>query len=160
MLKMIAACSLNGVIGQADNKLPWGNEYKEDLLFFRKMTKDSTVIMARRTFDSVGKPLPKRRNIVVSGTVTKIDGAEVYSSFEEAFTQAHCDGWIIGGASAYQAGLLLAEEIYVTTIPATILGKGLVYFPYINHHQFSIKETFVISEKDKLVCTVFKRSVI
>jgi len=161
MIRMIAATSLNGVIG-ADGGLPWGNDYPEDLKFFRKMTSGQTIIMGNKTFKSIGRALPKRKNIVITSNGLMSDGYFHSSddlvfcrSYTEAFSE-HTDAWIIGGSSAYQAGLAVAEEIYITTIPKTISGDGLVYFPYVNPHQFSIKETLMIGEK--LVCTVYKRN--
>jgi dihydrofolate reductase len=157
---MISAVSLNGVIGRA-NDLPWGRNYPEDMFFFRKMTLDQTIIMGRETWVSMGsKGLPKRKNILVSSKLKEVsqisDGITTgYPSYEMAFN-AFPDAWVIGGSSAYQAGLAVADEIFITTIPLTITGERLVYFPYVNPFQFSVKETIMIGEK--LVCTVYKRA--
>jgi dihydrofolate reductase len=153
---MIAATSLNGVIGNSGNKLPWGEDYPEDLFFFRKMTLGQTIIMGSKTFSSIGRALPKRYNIVVSQSDAHFPVDSTVRSYDEAFGAAANDAWIIGGASAYQAGLEVAEEIYITTIPRVITGRGLIYFPYVNPFQFTVKETMMIGEK--LVCTVYKRA--
>jgi len=149
MIKMIAAVSQNGVIGQ-NGVLPWGNKYPEDMKFFRKMTTRSIVIMGRATFESMqSRPLPKRRNIVISRS--KEHFAEVYASVAEAVavdTTPQCfslggdekktyfdtsgDIWIIGGANIYREGMKYASEIYLTLIPEEVLGKELVFFPWIN----------------------------
>ena len=65
MIKIIAACSKNGVAGK-DGKLPWN--YSEDLAHFKKMTLNSTIIMGRKTYESIGKPLPHRKNVVITST--------------------------------------------------------------------------------------------
>jgi dihydrofolate reductase len=157
MIRMIAAASLNGVIGQS-NSLPWGHDYKEDLMFFRKMTSGATVIMGRKTFESINKALPNRRNIVLtSRMVPKLDGVEMFTSLERALETCKDDVWIIGGSYVYQDGLKFAEEIYATTIPKIITGEGLVYFPYVNPDAFSIKERIELSKEKNLYCTVYKR---
>src|SRR5271170_4788622 len=139
-LRMIAAVSLNGVIG-TNNKLPWDNDYPEDMAFFRKMTSGSTVIMGRKTYESIGRTLPKRRNIVLSHRmIPKMDipGAETFHSLTGAIESCSADVWIIGGSFVYQEGLQFVNEIYLTTIPKIINGEGLVYFPYVNPDAFKV----------------------
>jgi dihydrofolate reductase len=160
MIRMIAAVAENGVIGR-DNKLPF--DYPEDMKFFRKMTAGGAVIMGRKTFDSIGRPLPKRRNIIVTRSEVKSDlpGLEFAPSITEALDMASTpvaavgvvdkDGnqinepntdniWLIGGSSVYLEGLRRADEIYLTLIPETIEGEGLVYFPWINPMEFAVSE--------------------
>ncbi len=134
MIKMIAAVSENMVIGK-DNDLPWENSYPEDLKNFKKLTLNSTVIMGKNTFISIGsKPLPKRRNIVVTSSV--IDSAECYPSLKLAIKAAKkntsSDIWLIGGRGIYQEGLKYCQEIHLTHIPEKIEGDNLVYFPNID----------------------------
>jgi dihydrofolate reductase len=139
MIKMIAGVSLNGIIG-VDNKLPWN--VPEDMKFFRKMTKDSIVIMGRKTFETINRPLPNRRNIVISRLanglgVLNADGIEVYSSVKEAIEKCADDTrdiWIIGGEKIYEAGLELANEIYITVIPQWVDTdwKDYARFPFIS----------------------------
>lgn len=152
MIKMIAACSLNSIIGK-DNLLPWGNEYSEDLKFFRKMTSDSTIIMGRKTFNSIGRCLPKRRNVIISRSDLVVEGAECFKSLEDALEATKNDEtvWIIGGSSMYQEGLKYAQEIYLTTIPHIIDGD--TYFPFINPDLFDVKE--IIQVDENLKCRVY-----
>jgi len=144
MIKMIAAVSKNGIIG-VDNKIPW--DYPEDMKFFRKMTADSVVVMGRKTFESIGRPLPKRRNIVVSriakglGTLKNVENIEVASSVRQAIDM--CEGetrniWLIGGESVYTDGLEFADEIYITEIPKVVdtEHKQFARFPYISTSLF------------------------
>ena len=111
---MIAAASLNGVIGYNNDlhgaPVPWNHDYKEDMKFFKDMTLDSTVIMGRKTYQTMGKPLPKRRNIVLSRT-RKIDGVEVFTSMADAIASCKDKEWIIGGSFIYQEGLRYAKDL-------------------------------------------------
>ena len=160
MIKMIAAVSKNGVIG-VDGGLPWAGKYPEDMKFFRTMTKNSIIIMGRKTFESIGnRPLPTRRNIVISrsantpGTTVTADGVEVYESVAEAIDR--CDGdnrdiWIVGGERVYEAGMEFADEIYLTMIPLwvnTQNAQSVARFPWINPQTFIINrpENVKISE--------------
>jgi len=83
MIHIIAAMTAkNRVIG-IDNTLPW--HYKEDLKHFKELTTGNVIIMGRKTFESIGKPLPNRINVIISRDISYIaDGCEVYSSIEEA----------------------------------------------------------------------------
>jgi dihydrofolate reductase len=161
MIKIIAAASFNGVIGK-NNTLPWKHDYKEDLAYFRKMTTDSTVMMGRKTFESIGRLLPKRNNIILTKQNINIPGAQIYNSFYDAvsdFTKEDKNLWIIGGSYVYQAGLELADELHITTIPEIIDGSGLIYFPYINPDFFEIKERIELSKEKNLYCNIFKRKL-
>lgn len=159
-LKIIAAVSSNGVIGNRDtNDLPWGRDFPDDLKHFRTMTSGQTVIMGNGTFKSMGsKSLPKRENIIVSKSagfmIKSCPEITVCSSYENAF-EYKPDAWIIGGASAYQAGLNVASEIYLTLIPRVITGNNLVYFPFINPSVFELKETIALT--NELNCVVYRR---
>ena len=126
-LALILAVARNGVIGKG-GALPW--HLSEDLRHFKKTTAGHAVIMGRKTYDSIGHPLPKRRNIVVS---TKpgvgFPGCETASTLEEAIALARktdpCP-FVIGGASLYEWALPLATEIHLTMIDEDV--EGDVYF--------------------------------
>jgi dihydrofolate reductase len=115
-LAFVLAVADNGVIGK-DGKVPW--RIPEDLAHFKKMTLGHAIIMGRGTWDEVGKPLPGRRNIVVSRTVSALAGAEVTSSLEHAIALAREtdeEPRIIGGAQIYRAALPFATRIYLTEV--------------------------------------------
>ncbi len=138
MIRMIAACSKNGVIG-VGNKIPF--YYPEDLKHFRQCTSNGVVIMGRKTFESIGcKPLPNRRNIVI--TKNKIENVETYLSLQDALKYVDCLGsiWLIGGANIYQDGMNYADEIVLTVTPDYVESADCVKFPWINPLFFSIKE--------------------
>jgi len=124
---LVAAVACNGVIG-AQGQLPW--HLPEDLKHFRKITLGHAVIMGRRTWESLGKPLPGRENIVVSRRPGfEAPGASVALSLEAAI--ALCAGesvaFVIGGAEIYAAALTLADGMVLTEIDADYPGD--TYFP-------------------------------
>ena len=127
-LALIAAVARNGVIGK-DGALPW--HVSEDLKHFKKTTDGHVIIMGRKTHDSIGRPLPKRRNIVVTRqTGTRFPGCEAAHSLDEAIALARTTDdcpFIIGGTSLYEEGLPLATELHLTTIDEDVAGD--TYFP-------------------------------
>ena len=113
-VKLIAAVGRNMELG-ADNALLWN--LPEDMKYFRDKTRGSTVIMGRKTFESIGRPLPKRRNIVISRNRDfHPEGAEVFATLQEALCAANSDAFVIGGAQIYSLALEYADEIYLTEI--------------------------------------------
>ena len=129
MISIIAAVSENGVIG-VDNKLPW--YIPEDLKRFKKLTKGNVVIMGRKTYESIGKPLPDRINIVVSRNKDlKIPGCLVVNSIVQAIKKAGSDKdiFIIGGGEIYNSGIIYAKRIYLTKVHQEV--KGDTKFPEI-----------------------------
>jgi dihydrofolate reductase len=130
IISLIVAISNNYCIGK-DNQLLW--HLPKDLKFFKQHTTGKPVVMGRKTFDSIGKPLPNRRNIVVSTNKNLlIEGAEVVSSLQEAI--ALCKGQeevcIIGGGKIYNEAVGIVNKMYITFVETDI--EGDTYFPKIN----------------------------
>lgn len=128
-VNMIVARSKNGVIGR-DGGIPW--RLKDDMRFFRETTMGHTVVMGRKTFASLGRPLPGRRNVVVTRDLTfRADGVDVVHSPEEALAlpRGPADGelFVIGGQQIYEALLPHADVIYLTEVDAVVAGDA--YFP-------------------------------
>ena len=128
-LILIAAVAQNGVIGQ-DNTLPW--RLKADMRFFRATTMGHPIIMGRHTWNSLGKPLPGRRNIVLSYQAgLALTGAEVFSDFSQALSA--CESaekiFVIGGAQLYKHALPLADQLLITEVHANVPGDA--FFPPI-----------------------------
>jgi dihydrofolate reductase len=116
MLSIIVAADRNNVIGK-DNALIW--HLPNDLRYFKEKTTGHAVIMGRRTFDSVGKPLPNRRNIIITrNTGFKAEGCEVVTSLEAALALMNPDeeNFIVGGEEIYRQALPLADRVYLTRI--------------------------------------------
>lgn len=141
MIGMIAAVTQNGVIG-VENKLPF--DYPADMKHFRTTTANSIVIMGRKTFEGIGKPLPKRRNIIITRdkNLPFID-IEIASSVKEAIdmtSRTTKDIWFIGGAAIYEAGMEFADKIVLTITPDIELRTPAVKFPWINSLKFKVAE--------------------
>ena len=121
MINIIVATDINGGIGK-DNTLPWGR-IKEDMKHFKSITTGHTVVMGRKTFESIGKPLPNRHNIVLSKSNINIEGVDVYNSYKDIIRlhskNPNDDIFIIGGQSIYQLFKDLADRIYLTLINDT-----------------------------------------
>ncbi len=135
---LVIAMSRNRVIGR-DNRLPW--RLPADLAFFKRVTDGHPVIMGRRTYESIGKPLPGRLNIVVSGRRNfEPPGCTVVHSMTEAYAAAGetSEVFVIGGSSIYEAALSGADAIYLTEVDADIAGD--VFFPPFDRSQWSETE--------------------
>lgn len=133
-ISLIVAIAKNGVIGR-DGGLAW--KISDDLKRFRALTTGKPVIMGRKTYDSIGKPLPDRVNIVVSRKMAPRDGVIIAPTIEDALrlgadAAAHLDAdeiFVIGGAEIYARTLPLAGRIHLTEVDAEVAGD--VYFPVL-----------------------------
>jgi len=137
-VSFIAAMSQNRVIGR-DQGLPW--HLPEDLKRFRAITKGHPVIMGRKTFDSIGKPLPARENIVITRQKISIPGVKIVSNIDQAlefFEKTDEEVFILGGGQIFSEALSRADRIYLTLIERDFDGD--VLFPEVNWAQF--KKTF------------------
>ncbi len=128
ILSMIVATAENNVIGK-DNSMPW--HLPADLAYFKKVTLGKPIIMGRKTYESIGRPLPGRRNIVISRDENySADGVDTVTSVEQALAlvdgssggDAVAEIMVIGGGAIYQHCLPNADRLYVTHIKATIDG--------------------------------------
>ena len=133
-IAMIAAMAANRVIGK-DNEMPW--HLPEELAYFKKVTMGKPIVMGRNTYESIGRPLPGRQNIVVSrNPELLIEGATVVHSIDEAIEVADdCEElMIIGGAMLYEYMLPKADILYLTDIDLSVAGDA--YFPDYNQFQW------------------------
>ncbi|RTZ14939.1 type 3 dihydrofolate reductase [Vibrio aquaticus] len=122
IISMIAAMANDRIIGK-DNQMPW--HLPADFAWFKRSTMGKPVVMGRKTYESIGRPLPGRQNIVISrdGSLV-IDGVTTVTSIDEALQAAGDveEVMIIGGGTIYQACLPKADKLYVTYIEADIDG--------------------------------------
>jgi dihydrofolate reductase len=125
MKHLIVAYDLRRGIG-ADNDLLW--HLPADLKHFKQLTTGHSIIMGRKTYDSIGRPLPDRQSIVISRSVTDIPGVTVVDSLETAYAAAEHDIYIIGGGSIYQQALPDAQIIHATEVAADF-PNATVFFP-------------------------------
>jgi dihydrofolate reductase len=124
-LRAIAAMALNRVIGK-DGKLPW--HIPEDFKWFKKMTAGQAVLMGRKTYQSLGRPLPNRRNLVVTHAADLGEGVEIVRDLGGFHSEDFpCDVWVIGGAEIYRQMLGSCEELYLSVIGREIEGDA--FFP-------------------------------
>lgn len=132
--KAIVAMSLNRAIGK-DNKLPW--HLPEDLKWFKKLTTGHVIIMGRKTWESIGKPLPNRESIVVSRT--DVPGIRTVRSLDEINPAADSrDYFIIGGAQLFKDALPLCSDLFLTLVKSNVDGDVFLG-PF--EDRFVLKET-------------------
>lgn len=112
-----------GIIGK-DNQLPWPKN-SQDMKFFKETTTGATVIMGRKTFESIGRPLPNRTNFVLSRSGWSAEGVTVFNSIQDAIAQAPTEKvFIIGGAKIYEQTIQDVEGIYLTPIKGSYEGDA------------------------------------
>ena len=145
-IEMIAAVGRKNELGK-NGDLIW--HFKEDMQFFKNTTIGAAVIMGRRTFESLPKALPKRRNIVISGNSDYIaEGAEVVDSVEKALSLTENEkAFIIGGASIYRAFLPYAKTVYLTEIDAEY-EEADTFFPNFDKSGYTREVIATSSEND------------
>jgi dihydrofolate reductase len=135
IISIIAALSKNHVIG-INNQLPW--RIPADLKHFKTVTMGHPVIMGRKTFESIGKPLPGRKNIVLSRGDFKAEGIEVVKTLDQAIEKVKMENtdevFIIGGAQIYEQAMSKAQRLYLTLIDKEIEGDA--YFPKFNWNDY------------------------
>ena len=142
IISHLVAVSNDLVIG-VDNDLPWN--LKDDLAHFKKYTLNKIIIMGRKTFESIGRPLPNRINYVISRTVKKIDGANVFDNLEDAMLAAekHNDEMgiineivIIGGGYLFKETLPVMNKLVITKVDCNVLGD--IYYPKVEMEKFKL----------------------
>lgn len=153
IVSILVAVSENNVIG-VDNQLPW--HLPVDLKYFKQLTVDHSIIMGRKTFESIGKPLPNRRNLVITGNGNwQQEGVERFASIQEALATCNHEQevFIIGGGMIYKESIELADKLYITRV-RTRVEHGTAFFPEIDPDAWRlISETeHLADEKNKFSC--------
>jgi dihydrofolate reductase len=145
-ISMIVARSTNYVIGK-NNQLPW--KISADLQFFKKVTLGYPIIMGRKTWESIGRPLPGRRNIVVSRNPEyQANGAELVSSLDEALQSLREVErvFVIGGQQLFDQAFPLADQLFITEIELEV--EGDTFFEVPDPQNWQIVERIAASEGD------------
>lgn len=142
IISLIGAASENNVIGKG-NWMPW--DLPAELAYFRNVTRGKTVIMGRKTYDSVGRPMPNRHNIIISRNAgLEIPNVDIVGSIEEAIALAKRDNldeiFVIGGEQIYRMAMPFADRIYLTRVHTTIDG-GEAFFPEFNESEWKITKS-------------------
>ncbi|PYZ92907.1 dihydrofolate reductase [Salipaludibacillus keqinensis] len=148
MISMIAAFSKGRVIGK-DGEMPW--HLPADLKHFKNVTSGHPVLMGRKTFESIGRPLPKRQNIVLTRDKDfTSQGIEVIHDFSEVdpLMADEKEFFVIGGATIYEQLMKKAERLYITEIEATF--EGDTHFPPISDLEWKVvsSEKGIVDEKN------------
>lgn len=146
MISIIVATSKNRVIGN-NNSLIW--KLPSDLKRFKQITTDNTIVMGRKTYESIGKPLPNRRNIIITrDTNYLVDNCEIVNSLEEALMLCNNDCFIIGGGEIYKQSIDIADKIYLTLVQEDF--EGDTYFPEIGKEWTKVfREDYEGDEKNE-----------
>lgn len=137
-ITLVVAIAENNAIGK-NNQLLW--HLPADLKHFKQITSGHTIIMGRKTYDSIGKPLPNRRNIVITRqSDLKLEGVEVVGSLNDAIALCTTESevFVIGGAEIYKSALPLAQKIYLTTVHQSFDADA--FFPEIDPEQWTETE--------------------
>jgi dihydrofolate reductase len=137
IISIIVAFTDSNIIGK-NNKMPW--KLSDDLKRFKAITTGHTVVMGRRTYESLGKPLPKRKNIVLTSIPESIIDCVTADSLKDAIdiSENEIELFIIGGGSVYKQALPIADRLYLTKIHANV--EGDTKFPEIDYSEW--EETF------------------
>ena len=157
-ITLVAAIASNNVIGK-ENSLPWN--IPEDLKRFKQMTSGNTILMGRKTFDSIGRPLPNRQNIVMTKDENfKKEGIKVINDFDEALElikESNEDIFVIGGSKIYELFEPVANSLAITRILKDFEGDA--FFPDINWDLWQIeKEEKFFDEKSNIECKLIEYS--
>ena len=147
IISIIVAMAKNRVIGK-DNDMPWGR-LPIDLRHFKLVTEGNPIIMGRKTYESIGRPLPNRRNIVLSRQDIEIEGCEVVSSLKDAISLLinEKEIFIIGGGHLYKEALTIADKLFLTHIDAEFDGD--TFFPEYEHLDFYEIDHFHAEKDDE-----------
>ena len=157
-ITLVAAIASNNVIGK-ENSLPWN--IPEDLKRFKQMTSGHTILMGRKTFDSIGRPLPNRQNIVMTKDENfEKEGIKVINDFDEALElikESNEDIFVIGGSKIYELFEPVANSLAITRILKDFEGDA--FFPDINWDLWQIeKEEKFFDEKSNIECKLIEYS--
>jgi dihydrofolate reductase len=149
MKQAVVAMDRNGGIG-ADNDLLWQRDLPADLAHFKRLTVGQSVVMGRKTLESIGHALPDRQNIVVTGSEIAMDGIETAPSLEGAYKLARHAIIVIGGAQVYEAAMRDLDRLHVTEVDASF-DAATIFFPVINASQWqeSSREHHEPDERNK-----------
>ena len=166
IISHVVALSNNNVIG-VDNDLPWN--LKTDLNHFKEYTTNKIIVMGRKTYESIGRPLPNRINYIVSNTIKDLDGASIFESTEGALKSAkeickmnenYDEIVIIGGGYLFRDTLSITNKLVLTNVDCDI--EGDVFYPEINLNEWKeIKSESFKKDLDNdydFVVRTYKRS--
>ena len=157
-ISIVVAVAENGVIGK-DNQLPW--RLSSDLKHFKKLTTGHAVLMGRKTYESIGRPLPKRTNLIVTrNTEYQAAGCEVFTSIEQALEFAQkaneTEVFVIGGAQIYQQIMPQVDTVYLTKVKAEVVGDAYFDLSLLDEFKVIDTQSLPVGEKDEFAFDIVK----
>ncbi len=144
IISHLVAVSNNNVIGK-DNNLPW--KLKKDLLHFKNYTIGKTVLMGRKTFESIGRPLPDRTNFIISNTLSNVEGAFIYKDLNSAINNVP-DGQevvIIGGGYLFRESINYFNKLVITLVDC-LIEDGDIFYPEIDLRNWKLEKEDVVKK--------------
>jgi dihydrofolate reductase len=158
VISLVVAVSTNNVIG-VDGELPW--RLSDDLKRFKAVTMGKPIVMGRKTYESIGRPLPGRKNIVITRQADfTAEGCDIVKSTAEAVAAAEGadEIMVIGGSQIYAAFLPLAERVYLTRVHTEVEGDA--FFPPLDEAEWreSASESYEADAANSYACTVLTLS--
>jgi len=144
IISHLVAVSNNNVIGK-DNDLPW--KLKKDLLHFKNYTIGKTVLMGRKTFESIGRPLPDRTNFIISNTLSNVEGAFIYKDLNSAINNVP-DGQevvIIGGGYLFRESINYFNKLVITLVDC-VIEDGDIFYPEIDLRNWKLEKEDVVKK--------------
>jgi dihydrofolate reductase len=150
-ISLIVAMNQDNVIG-VDNQLPW--HIAEDLKFFKQVTLGKTIIMGRKTFESIGRVLPNRQNIVITHNKEfSVPGVVTVANVDEALdiNKNESEVFIIGGGEIFKLAIGLANKMYITVIDIKVKNPS-AYFPQIDYTQWNLIKENSITAANGIKC--------
>ena len=144
IISHLVAVSNNNVIGK-DNDLPW--KLKKDLLHFKNYTIGKTVLMGRKTFESIGRPLPDRTNFIISNTLSNVEGAFIYKDLNSAINNVP-DGQevvIIGGGYLFRESINYFNKLVITLVDC-LIEDGDIFYPEIDLRNWKLEKEDVVKK--------------
>jgi dihydrofolate reductase len=159
MINLIVCKDRKNAIGK-NNELPW--HLPKDLAYFKRITEGHIVVMGRNTYESIGKPLPNRINVVLSKTMKETDNIVVTDDIDKVLKTAKesqfLDTFIIGGSSIYEQFLPYADRLYITNVHTVIEGAD-AYFPMVDFSEWKeLRRTHEVDNGYDLIFEVYDRA--
>ena len=149
-VSIIVAIAKNYAIGK-DNKLLW--HISDDLKLFKETTLNSPIIMGRKSFESIGRPLPKRTNVVITRNPNfEVEGVLTFSSIESALEYFDKQGdsvvYIIGGGEIYKQSMEIADELHISHVDVSVPDAD-TFFPHFDTNKWTLVEERAFSKSEK-----------
>ena len=159
IISHVVAMSNNQVIG-INNDLPWS--LKDDLAHFKEYTTGKIIVMGRKTFESIGRPLPNRENFVISSTLNSLEGVSIFPSLDDALAAAnvqntHAEIVIIGGGYLFRDSIDTFNKLVLTRVNCSI--EGDVFYPKIDFKRWNLESKEDFFKNDRSLFSIIAKTI-